>query len=463
MASLSLLVVDDDPAHRRIFTELVAAREDVVVYEAGDAEEALRLLRTRLFDVAFVDVMMPQVGGMDLLGRLKKDYPAMEVVMVTAYGTIEGAVQAMKMGAADYLPKPFKLDQVSLILERLRKVHRLRSENERLRQELQERYTARNLIGLTPAMERCNELIDRVRREDCTVLILGESGTGKELIARAIHYDGPRRDRLFVPIDCAAIAPGLLESELFGHEKGAFTGAHARKTGLFEIAHGGTVFLDEVGELPSEVQAALLRVLQERKIRPVGSTAYRDVDVRIVAATNRSLERLVAEGKFRQDLYYRLNVVAIRVPPLRERKDDIPLLVEHFIRRYEARGARKVSGISREALHLMQRYDWPGNVRELEHAVERACTLGKTDRIEVEDLPPSLLEAVRAKSDPAPGFVEQSIEEMEISAIRRLLAEYEGDTARVARTLKIDRSTLYRKIKRYGLALPRSRKESPRR
>jgi DNA-binding NtrC family response regulator len=442
MASLSLLVVDDDPAHRRIFTDLVAAREEVEVFEAAD--------------VAFVDVMMPRVGGMDLLERLRKERPGMEVVMVTAYGTIEGAVQAMKLGASDYLPKPFKLDQVSLILERLRKVHRLRSENERLRLELQDRYSARNLIGLTPAMERCNELIDRVRREDCTVLILGESGTGKELIARAIHYDGPRRDRLFVPIDCAAIQPALLESELFGHEKGAFTGAHARKTGLFEIAHGGTVFLDEVGEIPLELQAALLRVLQERKIRPVGATEYRDVDVRIVAATNRPLERLVAEGKFRQDLYYRLNVVAIRVPPLRERKDDIPLLVEHFIRRYEARGARKVSGISREALHLMQRYDWPGNVRELEHAVERACTLGKTERIEVEDLPPSLLESVRTKSEPTSG-AGQSIEEMEIAAIRRLLAECEGDTARVARILKIDRSTLYRKIKRYGLPLPRSR------
>jgi DNA-binding NtrC family response regulator len=441
---LSVLIVDDDPAIRRIFTEVVALREAVEVREAASADEALQRLRGGAFDLLFVDVMMPRVGGMDLLERLKREHPSLEIVMVTAYATIESAVQAMKLGAADYLAKPFKLDQVAVILERARRMRSLRLENERLRRQLQERYRAASLVGLTPPMQRCNELIDRVRREDCNVLVLGESGTGKDLIARAIHFDGPRRHRLFVPIDCAAVHASLLESELFGHEKGSFTGAHARKAGLFEIASGGTAFLDEIGELPLEFQASLLRVLEEKKIRPVGATAYKDVDVRIVAATNRPLEEMVVAGQFRRDLYYRLNVVSIQVPSLRERKDDIPLLVQHFLERHASRG---VKGISREALHLLQRYDWPGNVRELEHAIERAATLLRGDRIEADDLAPSLRQAVERKSAAAG----QSIEEMEIDAIRRLLREHAGDTAAVAGVLGIDRSTLYRKMKRHGI------------
>ncbi len=441
-------MVDDDESIRKIFVEIVSSRDSVEVQEAANAEEALALLRRRPFDIAFVDVMMPRVGGMDLLQSVKEERPGLEVVMVTAYGTIEGAVQAMKLGAADYLPKPFKLDQVSLILERLRRVRDLRVENERLRRELQERYRAKSLLGTAPAMLRCHELIDRVRREECNVLILGESGTGKELIARAIHYDGPRKDRPFVPIDCGAIQPTLLESELFGHEKGAFTGAHARKPGLFETASGGTAFLDEIGEIPLELQASLLRAIQTKEVRPVGAAAYKAVDVRIVAATNRPLEDLVGRGKFRQDLYYRLNVVAVQVPPLRARMDDIPLLVEHFLERHAARGSRRVRGISREALHVLQRYDWPGNVRELEHAIERACALGTAERVEIEDLPGSIVEAAGSKGRP-PG---RSIEEMEVEAIRRLMREHGGDTAAVASVLGIDRSTLYRKIKRYGLA-----------
>jgi two-component system response regulator HydG len=299
-------------------------------------------------------------------------------------------------------------------------------------------------------MDRCHELIDRVRREDCNVLILGESGCGKDLIARAIHYDGPRSARPFVPVDCGAIHATLLESELFGHEKGAFTGAHAAKRGLFETAAGGSIFLDEIGEISLELQPALLRAIEEKEVRPVGGTKYRPVDVRIIAATNRPLDEMVIEGKFRRDLFYRLNVVAVRVPPLRERKDDVPLLVRHFLEKRASRGTgRKVTGISPEALHLLQRHDWPGNVRELEHTIDRACTLGNTERIESEDLTPSILEALRARAV-APG---QSIQEMEVSAIRRLLDEHKGDTARVAEVLGFDRSTLYRKLKRYGITI----------
>jgi DNA-binding NtrC family response regulator len=449
---LSLLVVDDDISIRRVFREIVGPREGADLSEAGNAEEALELLRTRVFDVAFLDLRMPGLGGLELLEQLKRERPSLEVVMVTAHGTIESAVQAMKLGASDFLPKPFKLDQVSLILERLRRVRQLRSENERLRKELQDRYRARSLVGSGPAMDRCHELIDRVRREECNVLILGESGCGKDLIARAIHYDGPRRERPFVPVDCGAIHSTLLESELFGHEKGAFTGAHAARRGLFETAGGGTVFLDEIGEIPLELQPALLRAIEEKEVRPLGSTQYRPVDVRIIAATNQPLEEMVAAGKFRRDLFYRLNVVAVRVPPLRERRDDIPLLVQHFLKKRSGRGGRSVTGISPEALRLLQRYDWPGNVRELEHIIDRACTLGLTERIEPDDLGPSILEAVRTR-ERAPG---QSIEEMEVAAIQRLLDDHGGDTARVAEVLGIDRSTLYRKIKRYKIALKKA-------
>jgi DNA-binding NtrC family response regulator len=451
-AHLSLLVVDDDASIRRVFREIVAPREEVNLSEAKSAEEALELLRTRVFDVAFLDLRMPGLGGLELLEQLKQERPSLEVVMVTAHGTIESAVQAMKLGAADFLPKPFKLDQVSLILERIRRVRHLRTENERLRQELQERYRAKSLVGTGPAMDRCHELIDRVRREECNVLILGESGCGKDLIARAIHYDGPRRDRPFVPVDCGAIHATLLESELFGHEKGAFTGAHAARRGLFETAGGGTVFLDEIGEIPLELQPALLRAIEEKEVRPVGSTRYRPVDVRIIAATNQPLEEMVVAGKFRRDLFYRLNVVAVRVPPLRERKDDIPLLVQHFLKKRAGRGGRSVTGIASDALHLLQRYDWPGNVRELEHIIDRACTLGQTERIEPGDLGPSILESVQKRGD-APG---QSIEEMEVAAIQRLLDDHGGDTARVADVLGIDRSTLYRKMKRYKISLKRA-------
>ena len=446
---LSLLVVDDDPGIRRIFSGVVAGREAVEVHEASSGEEALEILRRRPVDVAFVDVRMPGLGGMDLLVRAREERPGIEIVIATAYATIESAVQAMKLGAIDYLSKPFKLDQVSLILARLRKVKALRFENERLRRELQGRYSARSLVGTALAMERCNALIDRVRREDCNVLLLGESGTGKELIARAIHYDGTRSGRLFVPIDCAAIQPGLFESELFGHEKGAFTGAHARKAGLFEIASGGTAFLDEIAEIPLELQAVLLRAIEEKKIRPVGATDYRSVDVRIIAATNRPLEDLVERGQFRRDLFYRINVVMIHVPPLRERKDDIPLLVDHFIRRYAVRGARKVEGITREAIHVLQRYDWPGNVRELEHAVERACTLGQGSSLDIGDLSEDIVKAVEVKSRGLAS--ERSLRDLEVEAIDRLLREYRGDTAAVAKILGINRSTLYRKIRRFGL------------
>jgi len=442
--SLALLVVDDDEGVRRIFSEVVGPREGVEVLQAGSGEEALELLRRRPVDVAFVDVRMPGLGGMELLARAREGRPDLEVVIITAFATVESAVQAMKMGASDYLPKPFKLDQVALILSRLKRMKALKAENERLRRELQGRFSARNLVVDSGAMARFRGLLGRVAREECNVLLLGESGTGKELAARALHYDGPRRDGPFVCIDCTAVPPNLFESELFGHEEGAFTGARGRKAGLLEAASGGTAFLDEVAELPPALQAALLRAIEEKKVRRVGGTAPIPVDVRLVAATNRPLEDLVERGEFRRDLYYRLNVVTLRLPPLRERKEDIPLLVAHFLRRFSERGgARRVSGIRREALHLLQDYDWPGNVRELEHVLERACALGGGEILGVEDLPPEIVKGA--------GRGEPTLREMEIEAIRRLLREHRGDTARVSGILGIHRSTLYRKLRRYGI------------
>jgi DNA-binding NtrC family response regulator len=452
--SLTLLVVDDDDSVRRVFRDLVVPRENVDLHEASSAEQALERLKERSFDVVFMDVRMPGLNGMDLLERVKRERPTLEVVMVTAHGTIESAVQAMKLGAADFLPKPFKLDQVSLILRRVSRVRTLQTENEHLRRELGERHSARNIVGTSRAMRRCQELIDRIRQEACNVLILGESGTGKELVARALHYGGPRGERLFVPIDCAAIQGSLLESELFGHEKGAFTGAHARKSGLFETASGGTVLLDEVGEIPLELQPALLRVLEEREIRAVGATEYRPIDVRIIAATNRPLEDMVAEGRFRRDLYYRLNTVTIAIPPLRERREDIALLADHFLRAHAAKGGRRVAGISRGAMRALMDYDWPGNVRELQHAVERACALGAGEELVLEDLAPEIL---RRGAAAGPGQ-ERSMEELERDAIARLLVQHGGDTLQVAAILRIDRSTLYRKVKRFGIDLPRPRK-----
>jgi DNA-binding NtrC family response regulator len=446
---LSILIVDDEPAIRKVFTDVVAVREGVLVHEAPGAKEALEILRATPVDIAFVDLYMPGVGGMDLLERLRRERPALEIVMVTAHGTIESAVKALQMGASDYLQKPFKMDHVSLLLERLRRVRRLQVENERLRNELKERYRAQSLVGLTPAMDRCNELIDRVRRDDCTVLLLGESGSGKELAARAIHYEGSRRDRPFVAIDCGALQPSLIESELFGHVKGAFTGANEDRMGLFETASGGTAFLDEVGEIPLNLQPSLLRTLEEKEIRPLGATGARAVDVRIIAATNRPLEAMVEEGTFRRDLFYRLNVVAIRMPPLRERRDDIPLLVEHFLHKKTRPGRRSVSRISPAALAALSRYAWPGNVRELEHALEHACTLGRGDQIELGDLPAAVVQGSPSRGAPEA----ESFEDMEVRAIRKLLDDHRGDTAQVAAILGIDRSTLYRKMKRYAIKL----------
>ena len=455
---LKLLVIDDDAAIRRIFRDLVGTRPGLSVDDAADGTAGVEKAMAGDYDVILTDLQMPGLDGMELLERVKAVRPGLPVVIFTAHGSIEKAVEAMRKGADDFLPKPFQMGHLLAILERLRRVRGITDENRDLRRRLEARDRIENLIGLTEEMEKVREVVRRVQREVCNVVVLGESGTGKDIVARAIHAGGPRATGPFVPVNCAAIAPSLLESELFGHEKGAFTGAHAMRRGLFEDSRGGTLFLDEVAEIPLDLQAALLRVLEERKVRRVGGSELIDVDARLIAATNDDLPASVEAGRFRRDLFYRLNVVMIPIPPLRKRKDDIPLLVNHFFRRREgAPGARRMTGVAPEAMNQLLRYDWPGNVRELEHVIERAFALGTGDRIGVEDLPPSLLEASRRKSSfPLPagpaGIEVRSLEETEIDQIRRAMEQAGGNATRAAERLKIDRTTLYRKMKRYGIA-----------
>jgi DNA-binding NtrC family response regulator len=437
---IRLLVVDDDAAIRRTFVDLVGSRPGVSVETAADGQEGLERVRRVPLDVAIVDLNMPVLGGMEFLEKARRARPDLSVVVLTGHGSIETAVEAMKLGASDYLTKPFKLSQIQIVLERLRMVRSLEAENRRLRQELGERYRVEGLVGRSAAMEKVHALVDRVRFEDCNVIIRGESGTGKELVARAIHYEGGRREGPFVTVDCGSVHASLLESELFGHLKGAFTGAVEDKVGFFERASGGTLFLDEVGELPAELQPAFLRALQEKRVRPVGGTEYIHADVRVIAATGRDLEEEVAEDRFRGDLFYRLNVVRIDLPPLRERKDDIPPLVQNCLRRH---GDRR---ITQGAVHFLLRHDWPGNVRELENVLECACALSERKEIREQDLPP----LDRGPVEPGGG---RSLRDLEVDEIRRLLDQHGGDTGAVASVLGIDRSTLYRKLKRYRIEL----------
>jgi len=431
---IHLLVIDDDAGIRRTFTDLIGSKPDIHLETASNGIEGLEQLRRSPFDVAVVDLNMPLMGGMEFLRKARQARPDLSVLVFTGNGSIETAVEAMKLGAEDYLTKPFKLSHFQVVLDRVRRTKQLVAENRRLRAELGERYRISGLIGSSPAMRKVHRIVERIRDDDCNVLIMGESGTGKDLVARAIHYDGRRTAGPFVTLDCGSVHSSLLESELFGHLKGAFTGAVEDKVGLIETATGGTLFLDEIGEMPLELQPALLRAIEEKRIRPVGGTEYISVD----ASTNRNLEKAVEQNRFRRDLYYRLNVVKLELPPLRKRKDDIPSLVEHFCGKFGSSKVRK------EAVYQLLRYDWPGNVRELENVIQCAGALNSAGEIGPADLPP--LEKASVK--PGKGA---SLRDMEITEIRRLLAEHNGNTGAVAGILGIDRSTLYRKLKRFKI------------
>lgn len=384
---IRILVVDDELSMRE-FLAILLEREGYVVDQAESAETALDFLEADSYDLVISDVQMPGLDGIQLLGKIKESTPETAVLMMTAFSTAEQAVEAMKIGAYDYIAKPFKVEEVKILVRNALEKRDLKRENQRLRHEVQERYSFSGLIGKSKKMRELYELIEKVAPSMANVLVLGESGTGKELVARAIHYNSPRKDKPFVAVNCGAIPETLMESELFGHKKGAFTGAINDRAGLFEQAGGGTLFLDEIGEVPLQLQAKLLRVLQEKEFRRVGGVSDQKADVRIVAASNRNLEEQVREGSFREDLFYRLNVVQIQMPPLRERNEDIPQLVEHFFRKHVP---ASVSGeiITPAALKLLMSYGFPGNVRELENLVERCAVLGSRE-IDVESLPPQL-------------------------------------------------------------------------
>lgn len=381
-----ILVVDDEESIRE-FLNIMLKKEGYDVTCVEDGQKAIDILKKKTFEMVISDLQMPQVTGLELLKFVKENYPDLLFMLITAFGTTETAVEAMKLGAYDYITKPFKLDEVRINISNALKSKTLESENRVLKRELTKEYSFQNLVGNSAAMHVIYDLIKRVSDSPTNVLIGGESGTGKEMIAKAIHYNGPFKDKAFISINCGAIPEPLMESEMFGHKKGSFTGAIVDKAGLFEAADGGTLFLDEVGELPLSIQVKLLRAIQERIIRRVGATDDTQVSVRIIAATNRDLEAMVKDGSFRQDLFYRLNVIQIRSPSLRERRDDIPILAKHFLKKYNERLNKNISGISQEALNVLKTYDYPGNVRELENIIERTVALEPGASILPESLP----------------------------------------------------------------------------
>ncbi len=446
--SVKVLVVDDDTTFRRVIVrELASMGFDAEGVASG--EEALTATEHQEYDVVLLDMKLPTLDGIAVLKALKQAHPLTEVIMLTAYGTIDSAIRSIKLGAYDYLTKPCKLEELEAIIHRAGEKRALQQRNIILRQELARRDRFDEFVGRSKALQRILQLIAKIAPTDSTVLIQGESGVGKELVARAIHRHSPRKENPFIVVDCTSLHEELLQSELFGHEKGAFTGATALKHGLFEVADTGTIFLDEVGDMSISLQSRLLRVLETGTFRRLGGVKDIRVDVRIIAATNKNLSQEVAAGRFREDLYYRLNVVTISVPPLRERREDIPVLVRYFIEHSVVPGRQK-KGISRGALNLLLHYHWPGNVRELKNVIERALILAEGECIEAQDLPSNLRVGLPFLAES--GQTEHlSLEEVERRYIAELLKEYGGNRSRVAKILKISERSLYRKIKEYGL------------
>jgi DNA-binding NtrC family response regulator len=464
MSAPRILIVDDEPDMLDNCSRILS-RQGYACTTAGDGEAALGILERERPDLLLTDFKMPGMDGMTLLRRAHEIDPALPIIMITGFATIESAVAAVKEGAFDYLPKDFSVDQLRVAVDRALRHRGLQVENRNLRQQLRQALGLENIVGRSPAMAQVFELVKKAARSEANILVLGESGTGKELIARAIHANSPRASQPFVPVDCASLPEHLLESELFGHEKGAFTGAVRSKPGLMETAHRGTLFLDEIAELPAALQVKLLRVLQERQIRRVGGTSLVDVDVRVVSATNRDLADSIAKGQFREELYYRVNVIAIRLPPLRERAGDVRLLAHTFLKRF---GQGRVSGMDDGVAEALDRYPWPGNVRELQNVMERACALADGPTITVRDLPDHVVRAA-ARPGPAPAgpplpgvpaagadltlkeAKDRWLQVLEVSYLRDLLARHDGNVSSAAKAAGIDRKTFHRLINKYDL------------
>ncbi|MGQ9695720.1 MAG: sigma-54-dependent transcriptional regulator [Thermodesulfobacteriota bacterium] len=453
MERKKILIIDDEESMRHMLS-LILKKEGYEVIAANGGKEALELVSSISFDFILSDIIMPEMDGLELLQALKDRKVESTIIMMSAYGTINTAVEAMKRGAYDYISKPFRPDEALMALRKAEERESLRQENIRLRQEVLREYSFGNIIGKSPRMLQIFELIKKISDYKTSVLLVGESGTGKEMVARCLHYNSPRSKAPFIAVNCGAIPETLLESELFGHEKGAFTDAKKEKRGSFEMAHEGTLFLDEVGELSPSAQVKLLRALQEGEIKRLGSERSITVDVRIIAATVKDLHKEVAGGKFREDLFYRLNVLQLNLPPLRERKEDIPLLTEHFIQKYNNRHKLNIEGISEEALTFLLDYNWPGNVRELENIIERAIILTPGRKIMAENLPAEI-------KSPEQNRIKKLIEEeisikkatrlLEEELIRKALQKTGGNRTQAARILEISHPALLSKIKEYGI------------
>lgn len=449
---MKILVADDEKNMLWALTN-VLSKQGFKTFTARDGEEAIHQFKKHLPDVVLLDLKMPKKNGIEVLKKIKKINDSIPVIMITAHGNIETAIEAMKFGAFDYVQKPFEMEEINVLIKKALKIRDLTMEVELLRDELSRISRGNQIIGESPQIKEVMDLVNRVAKSNATVLILGESGTGKELVANAIHYNSDRKNKPFVKVNCGALPENLLESELFGHEKGAFTGAISRKIGRFERAHGGSIFLDEIGEMSFSTQVKLLRVLQEKQIERVGSTEVIDVDVRIIAATNKDLKRLVEEGRFREDLYYRLNVIPIKIPPLRERKQDIPLLVKYFLQKYSLETGRRGMTISDSALDKLKAYSWPGNIRELQNVIERAVILSPGREITEDQLPPEIVKRDRQiELDefklPKNGV---NLNDLEKSLIKQALDMTNGNQTEAARLLGITRHTLIYRMEKYGL------------
>jgi DNA-binding NtrC family response regulator len=447
-----LLIVDDDDDLRELLVEGLGAQGYEVV-GCASAENALAALVDQRFDVIMADINLPGMNGIELCSRVIEEHPEQVVMVITAFGSMKSAIAAIRAGAYDYITKPFDVEAVALRIGRVVQECRIRDEARRLRAVVEVKESFGGILGSSPAIQKVYDLLERVADSEASVLVTGESGTGKELVARALHTGGPRRSGPFVAVNCSAVPENLLESELFGHAKGAFTDARADRLGLFAQANGGTLFLDEIGEIPLQVQPKLLRALEERKVRPVGSNVEAEIDVRIVAATNRDLEAAVEEQRFREDLYFRINVIHVDLPPLRSRGTDVLTLAQHFLGRYALQAGKDVRGISPTAAQRLCDYDWPGNVRELRNCMERAVALTRYTDVAVEDLPERIVKyrrshVVIASDDPSELV---PLEEVERRYIMRVVEAVAGNKTLASRILGLDRKTLYRKLERYKL------------
>ena len=448
MDQYPILFVDDD----KQILEIVSAYLDRFGYRVdtvSDGKQAIEMIQQKDYSVVFTDLIMPEISGLDLLKAVKKSNPTTEVIIVTGYGTIESAIEALKLGGYDYLQKPINFERLKILIERIIEKKKLQLENIMIKQRLKDRFSYDQLVGRSPKMQQIYEMIDRISTGSPTVLVQGESGTGKELVSNVIHQNSVRRDKPFIPINCGAISEGLLESELFGHVKGAFTGAIKDNIGLFKAADGGTIFLDEIAEVPPALQVKLLRALQERKVRPVGDTREFGIDVRVIAATNKDLTKAIENNTFRKDLYYRLNVISIHMPPLREIKDDIPHLVYHFMKKFSEGTPRQVTRVAPEVIDLLMRYDWPGNVRQLENIIERAFALGEGDIICTKDLPAEIRNIDNQLSI---SNINLNLVENEKMLMLRALRQTNGNKAEAAKLLGINITTVYRKMEKYRIS-----------